>query len=1144
MNPKRLQNLFLNKLKSLLDGNLALEETKENTVLEQENIYKNLFNIKDLKNSKVQISDVNFGKQITINVFINNPTKDETIECGQVSEKSEIARKIKAIEKIQEENKYFKAIEAYDRLLNDYNGQDISIDDSFLILNGKLNCYVNLNDDENVKDYMQRIYELGTIAEIHRFHFLCAIYYLNKRDLEKSYFEIRKAVEHKPDYFRGISLKFFIESDMELIDYETAVRSLIDENETPILGDGKLRDNSYVYNLLGYISLSFKKNDEAIRFFKKSHALTPSKSLEAQIGIAHFQNAVEKSNGIYIRQKDVDFIELNKAISIFNELYFIEDAGVRQSIRIQISSFYFRCLILANNFKKVNSIFEEMKEYCPSERTELYRIKALSEVMEGNISPETLKELSDEDKEWVKYVDLMNTGKSATVIKELELVIWNKHKEEERYHGMLLHAYLENDELKKFVKHFKEYKKVGKIFETVNLIEGLYYEKIGDLETAEKIIKDIALDNSDYLLYSELIMFYERNALNDQLEVLYDDLFANKRHIIEPRIDKFYYKCFLFLFRTKRIVRALELFNTVTPGDLGELNYKKISAEIKFLIGDYINSAIEYESLYKETKDLEDAFSSLIAYLAYNYIEKAEEMAKLLIERDYPKKTTLYSVYSNIEILKGDIEKAYEYAKEAKEIDRDRPESHAHPFYIQRSIRCNKDEGKAYIYEYAYKYPEHKEWLKGYKTLEVDEGGNEKLSQEIIDILESMKKQFNEYVNAYKNCSIGITTLAKIYGQTLPEILSWRYWYGIKVCITTGDINEVNEEVSNFGKRIVIDAFGFYILAEIGYLSILKQFETVYVTYSTIASLQQTLINNENSKVREVLSFIDESINIEAVNPDYKLCKELREKVETVFEKNQVDSVVYSHTMGIPYIYSDPFVKGHLSEYSSKFLNFVAFFRASVINGIIDREALSDIVLKLKRNKYDFINFDALDIYNTALYADFEITDDIKLFFTLEKGNDFPSFIGVYARFLNMLYNHIDKQKFDKFFDLYVTIFNKYLTKRRYYLYVIERFFGDEFGEVIKTLEYRALLSALNLGSDLSEALINSPDLNRAIYITLFCQGALRFILHMFIDNSEDYEYYSKRLRALATNVSENEINKIIEDGRKIPVLPEGQVEQ
>lgn len=1143
MNPQEIKKLLSNRLQDLFDGNLALDETKEeNAVLEDGNIYKNLINIKGLKDgSSVEISDVNFGTKTIINVQININSNDLTKENAQGSEESEIARRIKAIEKLQEENKYFSAIEAYDRLLNDYNGQDISIDDRFLILNGKFNCYINLNDDESVKVFMQKIYELGTVAEIHRFHFLCSIYYLNKRDLDKSYLEIRKAVEHKPDYFRGASLKVFVESDMRTIDYETALCSLIDENENPILGDGKLRDNSYAYNLLGYISLSFKKNDEAIKFFKKSHELTPSKSLEAQIGIAHFQKAVEKSNGIYIRQKDVDFIELNKAISMFNELYFVEDAEVRRSIRIQISSFYFRSLFLANNYRKVNNIFEEMKEYCPNERTELYRIKALSEAMEGPVNAETLKELSVEDKEWIKFVDLMNTGKSASVIEELEPVIWSNHREEERYHGMLLHAYLENDELKKFVKHFREYKKVGKVFETVSLMEGLYYEKIGDLETAERIIKDIALDNSDYLLYEELILFYERNALNDQLEALYDDLFTNKKHIIEPRIDKFYYKCFLFLFRTKRIVKALELFNTVNSDDLGEINYKKISAEIKFLIGDYINSALEYESLHKETNDLEDVFSSLIAYLAYNNTEKAEEMAKLLIERDYRKKVTLYSVYSNIEILKGDIDRAYEYAKIAKDIDKENPDSNAHPFYIQRSIRCNKDEGKAYIHEYAYKYPEHREWLKGYKALEVDEEGNEKLSEEIIDVLETMKMQFNEYVNSYKNRSIGITTLAKVYGQTLPEIVNWRYWYGIKVKITSGDINEVNEEVNAFEKKIVIDAFGLYILAEIDYLSLLRQFDSVYITYSTIASLQQTLMHNENSKVREILSFIDESINLEIVNADYKLSKELSENIDVIFEKNQVESVAFSFTTGIPYIYSDPFVKGYYASYNIKFINFVAFFRASVINGILDRESLSDVVLNLKRNKYDFINFDALDIYNIALKADFEVTDDTLLFFTLEKGNDFPSFIGVYSRFLNMIYNQIDKQKFDKFFDLYVTTFNKYLKKRQYYLYVIERFYGDEFGKVIKTLEYRALLGALSLGADLSEALLNSPELNRAIYLTLFCHGALRFILHMFKDTPDDYEHYCNRLRPLVNNISAKDIEKIIEDGRNLSLVREEQ---
>lgn len=980
---------------------------------------------------------------------------------------------------------------------------------------------------------MQKIKNLGAVKELYKFHFLSAIYYLNKKQPEDSLNEVDQAISLKADYFRAICLKTFVESELKTIDYETALGRLIDKDEKPIQGSGNDKDNSYIFNLLGYISMSFKKNDEAIKFFSKANGLTPSKSLEAAIGIAYFQKAVEKSNGIHIYKKDVDLETLNIAISIFNELYFIDDAEVRKSIRIQISPIYFRCLFLADNFGVFNNIFEDIKNYCPYEKSELYKMKAFSEAMEGSVQPETLKELDPEEQKWIYFIELMNNEKYEPVINELSPVIWTLYKDSDKHHGMLLHAYLGVNDLKSFVKHFKTYKAIGKKSEIIDMMEGLYYEKTGDLGKAERILRDITFKNSDYLLYYELVSFYERNRLNDEEESLFEDLFKTKRTIIEPRKDRFYFKYFMFLFRNKKISKAIEVFETIKMSDLGELNYQKISAEVNYLKGYYRKAASEYEALYEKTKDLEDLMRSLEAYLSFNNLEKSEEIIKLLERKNYKKKSTMYAMYSNIELLKGDTDKSFEYASKALEADKDEPSSNVHQFYVQKSFRCNKDEGKQYVHEYAYNYPTHQKWLKSYKGLEVDEQGNNKLSKEFLDVIKSLQEQFINYKNAYNTGLIGITTLSKAYSQTIPEIINWRYYYGIKIKITSGNIQEAISEYQSFSKHVIIDSFGLYILAEIGYLDLLKSFDKVYITYSTIAFLQQTILSIEDSKAREVLKFIENEINIEIVYPDYKLSVELEEKFKLVFNKDQIDSGIYSHVNCIPYIYSDPYFKHYMDGFNSKFMSIVSLIRAFQENHIINTSTLSAIIVKLKRYKYDFINFTANDIYNTALKTNFELSDDLMLFFNLEKENDFPSFVRVYSEFLKMIYGKIDKDKFDKFFDLYIHLFDKYSNKSQYYYQALGIMFSQDIKEFLNAIIEGSLLDIVAYRTSLSIDLINSYEMNRLLYILIYCHGALVFALQTFKDNEADYEYYSNRLRGLIKNIPEKDIDLIVQNGLK-----------
>ncbi len=524
-------------------------------------------------------------------------------------------------------------------------------------------------------------------------------------------------------------------------------------------------------------------------------------------------------------------------------------------------------------------------------------------------------------------------------------------------------------------------------------------------------------------------------------------------------------------------------------------------------------------------------------YIGCNNIEKADEIIRYLLHNEYPRKAILYAIYSNLELLKNNTEKSYEYAKMALEIDKDNPNSEIHQFYVSRSIRCNKEEGTAYIPEYASLFPRHNTWLKSVKALETDEDGNEVLTQEIKDFFTSSSKRFNTILTGYSNRKIGISILAKMQNQSIPQILDWRSIYGIKAMVYQGFIQEIYKEVNIFSNKIIVDAFTMYILAEIGYLRILENLETVYITYSTIESLQQVILTREDGKVRDVLNFINQSLNVEIVYPDFDEISKIDVNFLDFFFKDQLDSSIYSYSNKIPYLYSDYFVKGSMAERNEYFIGLVAFIRALLGQSIINKETLSDFIYKLKKNQYEFINFDSEDIYNAAKKSNFVVEDDIKLFFTIDKYSEFPSFAIAYVGFLRKVYGEIERHKFDAYVDLYIELFDKYIRKTRYYFQTLEVKFPDFEKEMDRYGNKNSLSSIMlfeELGSEvLMKIITNTYEFIRIKAILEGTDGALRYFLYMFKNNDEEYEYYSQKVRKQCINFFPEEVEIIIKQTKE-----------
>jgi tetratricopeptide (TPR) repeat protein len=1119
-----------------------LGRNSKDTNIEQQNTnrYNDIFNPKNIKDSIIEYKNNHVGDN---NFFINVNTSNEFTSN---IEKVEILSRIKPIERLIEKHKYNSAIDMYKDLLEDYATKLLSNNELFYIFNGILNCYVNLNDKINIEKYIGKIEALGKVNEIYKFHFLRAIVYINQRKLDCALIEANKAIEYKTDCFKAICLKVVIEYEYNKMDIEIAKKKLLDENDNPIIGNNNNNDKAYIFNALGDMYFISRKYQEAIKYYRKSNELMSSPFQIMHIGIALFFDATKEcKNGEVIAQKDIDYKRLRESNDILGELYNYEDEEIRNIIRKMISVLYIKSLYILRDMAKIDKIFDEVKGYCLDEREEIYRLKAISEVITGDISEGTLKELSEKDKTWIKTMKMMEEKKYSKVVREIEPFIWTMFKDEEKFHYILLEAYLNlstDEASEKFERHIKQLKDLDKESEYIKFLKGLYYEYKGKIDKAEAIIKAVATNTSDFHIYFELIIFYERNKLEDKLEELFEKLLNSMPKIIEAEKNIFYKRYFSYLFRNNMIERAVYIYSNIEELDLNDSTYTYITAEIMSLIGDLKKSAIAFERHYELTKNLKSLFRSLIQYIGCNNIEKAEELVRLLFANNYPNQAILYAVYSNIEILKyNNIDKSYEYAKKALNIDKDNPNSDIHQFYVSRSIRCNKKEGTAYVPEYVSFFPRHNKWLKSFKAIEKDAEGNETLTQEVKEFLELTAKRFNDMCTLYSNRQIGISILAKVYGQTVHQILDWRCIYNLKATIYQGVIQEIYNEIKVFSNKIIIDTFSLYILAEIGYLDIIKELETVYVTYSTIEALQYSLLIKEDAKIRDILSFINKSLNIAIVYPNFKDLSKTDDRFLNFFFEDQLDSSIYSYSNNISYIYSDYFIKGVMNRYNKNFISLVAFFRALEEKSIINRETLSDILFKLKKNKYEFINFDSDDIFNVAKKSDFIVDDNIKLFFDIDKYSDIPSFAIVYVRFFKMIYGTIERYKFDAYVDLFIDLFNKYIKKTQYYFYVLGKRY-PEFENEMDKLRKKNSLSSTIIFEELGLELFNKASMIRIANtfefikiksILLGCEGALRLFLYMFKDNEQKYEYYCQKIRTQCYNMLPSEIELIIKQTKQ-----------
>lgn len=997
---------------------------------------KDILKFENLDNSPMHLENMNIGNNNTIqkNTYIQYVYMHETPETQLTDDISTItSSKILPIENLIEQGYTDRAINEYKDLIEENVDSNLSKNDKFAIFNGLLNCYINLNDEENVEKYISKIEDLGNVKELHKFCYLQAIYYFNNQDFKKAEFFNDKARAFNEEYLNAILLENIINLVNNKIEYEEAKNNVVLH---PKFIGGTIKEVSQMKSTLGVFAIHCSKYSEAITYFNEAHDLVCTPQRELMIGISYYYLACgEKNDENTINLGDIDYESLNSAIEIFNKLYKNSELEIKKTLYKQLIPFYFSCLELTQQPKEIIQISSEANAFLDDDNDELMRTKAMAQISLGNYDEETIQNFDKSEQFRFELLHLYEKGEYPKIVTKLRPLVNDDYSHDWHLHYIYLDSLLQINLFDGFIEQYKITIATEPSNEMIKILLIAYFEKKSDLPKANSILIEILDSTKTPFVVLFGLKYFERNNEEVELGKLFEKINKKGYKFLPLDMSEINKMNFFYFLRNDTLDKVYDFYNSFKnlPVDIPST---KMSIEYFQLRGDVFSMGVEFEKLYKLTQNPEYYLNSAICYFRANNLEKVESILLFLGANKLIENSTFYMLYSDLSLLQSDLEGAFEYAKKAKELDESNPNAISHMFYANRSLRCNRiEELITHIPNYVINYPNNG-WVKAMTITEESENGETKLTEEAEEFFKSNNEVYENIYSAYINHQIGLSSYIKFSGINLSQVFDQKNYLRLKVKITSGYMEEVNENLALINDVILIDSISFYILAESNLLSLLDEFKTIYITYSTITFLQNVISNVESTIIREIFEYIKNSMSIQYVPVDLNSIIEFKNK-EAYLEET-IHCASYSFANKIPFFNVDFTLKNELEGKGENLVNVVALLR-SLKNS--NKKVVSDAIYKLIENGYVFINFTAQDLCNLALdiTPKENIYEKFLVYLNMDKNSDYNSFVGVYLGFLLEVKDSVSTEVFLNFTRMIISYLDKYLNKSKYYFYVLSR---------------------------------------------------------------------------------------------------------
>ncbi|ATD56760.1 hypothetical protein BTM21_02940 [Clostridium chauvoei] len=1027
----------------------------------------------------------------TFNVLVNSETIGQ--ELGSV----DLEVDIKRIKEIPNYSYSLKAIEEYNKLLIVHYPKHISNDDYIKILINICYIYINRNELDNIYEFIVKLDEV------------CS-------DVNKDVIKVKSLILfNSQKYALALDmmnkLEWTIEDKFEYVLYNSlkCLNNLITYKEFKDIVLLKDLIEKNTYHLVAIVARSLNEYEDMEMYSYK--AFDNNNDMHSKFQYAHSLYDYAIKDSIY--ENKVLHDKINYKYLVNTKLLCEEVLSLSHQERDM--KLYKDCMMLYVNtlslLGKINEAMESLKSIkFVEDNDELLNYEEKLKVLSGQ-QDDGKNILSESDIFLKDILKLWEEEKYSETILKIESVCWSKYRSNINIHCVLLECYIENKDYSNFINHLRRLDIIEIESNLLIKVQGKYYISKGDYEKAESYLWQSITKYKDPDSYCWLLNLYDKRGDVEKFQELIERILSQDKFVLEIEYTRVYNCYFRFLFKNNLYYRALEVLNNYCNQDrLGNEQYIKASINIFSSFGRYFDSALELEKLYTIDNNYETLFNAANEYFRCNELDKSLNILNKLEKSNVKFLEKVYIMKSNIYILKNNLNDAYEYAEKAKQLVIDIPRSDVHNFFVGRSLRCNKiDNGVIHINEFRQAYPKVDDWFKCFNSIDVDEDGNEELSEEIKSFFKEQSQGFNALLEMLREGQVGMSLVSKYKGYTINELIRWKDIYNIKVNINSGNIDEMSNEINNISETIVLDVFTLYILSDIKCLELLREFNDIRICNSTIEYLNYVLLKEEDEKVREILVFIENEINIRVIPFNNNCINDFEPEFRKGIDDFILDSILYARDNNFSYCYGEVFIKQVCSVIGTNSISLVSLIRK--LGEIKGFKAIS----KLINGNYTFINFTFKDMYYLARESNFTKDNSLDNFFKISKGGDISTFIGQYIMFILSIY-YLNRDSFDLYFNIYIKAMESLYKKSNYYLFIntdiANKFYGN-WKSVNKDLY-----------------LIGNEEYMKGRVMRLSAEMAINAIFSHF-ENEEEIKYYYE----LSTNIADNELiyNALINEDLK-----------
>lgn len=1057
-------------------------------------------------NSDINISQNNSHNKKIINMkgLINIVFGDKT----EVTDDESLKVRINEIREMMDGNQTKQALKELEELKTTYlvSAKPLTVNDRFSIFMNIYTCYINLSEFENEKKLVETMIrnDLNTAAEYYKFKYLFALDQF-KTDKANDIIPLcQEVLDEHEDYYKARILLLIAQSISQEIEYDVAITT-IDE----LIKKHELKDSNKAYAIIakGDISLNTKHFDSAIEYYSEAYSLKETLNYKAGVAIAYFLKAVKNANANgYIKFSKLDFDSLHEARVLFDEIYEVASKEKNTAILKEIIPFYMNALEFTEESQQILDIKKEVADIVDFEKREMAIISVHAEMLAGDVSQEAIDKLSGSDKAKLELYNLASKGKYSEVYTKILPLMDSVFKNDEAIIALYLISLIRTSN-SDFVPELKRYKENFKGEVEYELIWIQYLEHSDKLEEAKDEVKRLIEKRDEPLAVLDAYMFYERHNMNQERFELSQMIVDGVKSVRPKDFNEVQKKHLFMLIDMKSFEEAEQFFNKIDLGTFGEIDKLQIQVEYHRFMGELQELADLTVEYAKKVQNNSHLIYGASLYSVTNQLSKGIRLLEEIRDSGNYEKSELYRALSKLYIMNNENDKAFDSALKAKEIDKDLFKSPSHSFFVMMGLRVNRtDDATKHMVEFHENFPKE-DWIRSGNVLVKDEDGNDTIDPKELMKLTGDRTGYNEVRQAFFNYKFGVSTYMKVMNDMKLDFIFGELRYlKKKIKVSEGVVSKINQYAEVIENVILVDLISLYVLADADCLDILKEFEEVQISYTTYESLLSIIIQMESPKIRTILEFISNSMNVKLVAIKQSLMHGNRHFTdETMFNLH------YSHSEKIPYLSGEYNLRNAITDNSEYVVDISSVLKALSLRNADTRKKTTKYIEKLIRQDYTFISFNLVNVIDTFdnLHEDDDINEAFSVYLSMSRFCDYDSFINIYIKFLHFIEDRIENDRYLEFVAMIFDYLDWYVGRTRYYHNLIKPNLPDKDEYPYYYREDALCTSVMVLGTKIDEHLWQKKYVrlkNDSTYIKYhsIVMGVMNGLYHFFLRYKDD----------------------------------------